>query len=42
MRSPFRTLALTALAVALAGTTLRADEGMWTFNNLPVKQLKAK
>ncbi len=43
MRSPFRTLALTALAVALAGNTvLRADEGMWTFNNLPVKQLKAK
>ncbi|MDE3032749.1 MAG: S46 family peptidase [Acidobacteriota bacterium] len=42
MRSPFRTLALTALAVALAGTTLRADEGMWTFDNLPVKQLKAK
>ena len=42
MRSPFRILALTALAVALAGTTLRADEGMWTFDNLPVKQLKAK
>ncbi len=42
MRSRVRTLALPLLALVLAGSSLRADEGMWTFDNLPVKQLKAK
>jgi hypothetical protein len=33
---------LTALALLLALPTLRADEGMWTFDNLPTKQIQAK
>ena len=33
---------LSALALLLALPALRADEGMWTFDNLPVKQLKEK
>jgi hypothetical protein len=34
---------LTALALLLAALpALRADEGMWTFDNIPVKQIKAK
>jgi len=33
---------LSALALLLALPTLRADEGMWTFDNIPVKQIKAK
>lgn len=42
MRSPLRTLVLPALALALAGTSLRAEEGMWTFDNLPIKAIQAK
>ena len=44
MRIHFRTLALPilALALALAGVSVRAEEGMWTFDNLPTKQIKAK
>ncbi len=35
-------LPLLALAAALAaGSALRADEGMWTFDNLPVAKMKA-
>ena len=37
-----RTLALTFLACALAAPSLRADEGMWTFDNLPTKAIQAK
>ena len=33
---------LSALALLLALPALRADEGMWTFDNIPVKQIKAK
>jgi hypothetical protein len=33
---------LTALALLLALPALRADEGMWTFDNLPTKQIQAK
>jgi hypothetical protein len=33
---------LTALALLLALPTLRADEGMWTFDNIPVQKIKAK
>lgn len=33
---------LTALALLLALPVLHADEGMWTFDNIPVKQIKAK
>jgi hypothetical protein len=34
---------LTALALLLATLpVLRADEGMWTFDNIPAKQIKAK
>ncbi len=35
-------LAALALLLAAAGTALRADEGMWTFDNVPVKQIQAK
>ncbi len=37
-----RTLALTFLACALAAPSLRAEEGMWTFDNLPTKAIQAK
>ena len=33
---------LTALALLLALPALRADEGMWTFDNIPVQKIKAK
>ncbi len=33
---------LTCLALLLALPALRAEEGMWTFDNLPVKQIQAK
>ena len=33
---------LTALALLLALPALRADEGMWTFDNVPVQKIKAK
>jgi hypothetical protein len=33
---------LTALALLLALPVLRADEGMWTFDNIPVKPIQAK
>ncbi len=32
----------TALALLLALPALRADEGMWTFDNIPVQKIKAK
>jgi len=36
-------LRLSALALALCATAfVRADEGMWTYDNLPLKQLKEK
>jgi len=38
MRS--RPLALSLLALALAGSTLLAEEGMWTFDNLPTKKIQ--
>jgi len=39
MNRPF--LALSLLTASLAGTSLRAEEGMWTFDNLPTKQIQA-
>lgn len=33
---------LSALALLLALPALRADEGMWTFDNIPVQKIKAK
>src|SRR5690242_19214410 len=33
---------LAACAALIAGGTALADEGMWVFNNLPLKQLKEK
>ena len=36
-----RSLALSLLALALAGSSLRAEEGMWTFENLPTKKIQA-
>ncbi|MBK9796703.1 MAG: S46 family peptidase [Holophagaceae bacterium] len=33
---------LSALVFLLALPALRADEGMWTFDNIPTKQIKAK
>jgi hypothetical protein len=37
-----RSLILSFLALALAASSLRAEEGMWTFDNLPVKQISEK
>jgi len=37
-----RSLVLSFLALALAGTSLRAEEGMWTFDNLPTKKISEK
>ncbi len=37
-----RSLALSFLALVLAGSSLRADEGMWTFDSLPTKKLTEK
>ncbi len=37
-----RSLVLTLLAFTLAATSLRAEEGMWTFDNLPTKAIQAK
>ncbi|MEO7191809.1 MAG: S46 family peptidase [Vicinamibacterales bacterium] len=38
----FLTSALLAAAALVAVATLRADEGMWTFDNFPAAQVKAK
>ncbi|HEX7552448.1 MAG TPA: S46 family peptidase, partial [Geothrix sp.] len=37
-----RSLVLSLLALSLAGASLRAEEGMWTFDNLPTKKISAK
>jgi hypothetical protein len=37
-----RSLALSLLAMALAAAPLWAEEGMWTFDNLPTKQISEK
>ena len=37
-----RSILVAFLAALFATTALRADEGMWTFDNLPLKQLKEK
>jgi len=37
-----RSLALSLLALMLAAASLRAEEGMWTFDNPPTKQLSEK
>ena len=37
-----RSVTLSLLTLALAGASLRADEGMWTFDNLPTKAIQAK
>ena len=39
MRTSLRRLSLSALSLLLV-SALRADEGMWTFDNLPLKQMK--
>jgi len=36
-----RSLALSLLTLVLAGASLRAEEGMWTFDNLPTKKIQA-
>jgi len=36
-----RCLTLPLLALALASASLRAEEGMWTFDNLPTKKIQA-
>jgi hypothetical protein len=38
----FRLPILALTAVLTAGPLLRADEGMWTFDNLPLQKMKAK
>jgi len=38
----FRIPLLTLTALLAAGPCLRADEGMWTFDNLPIQKLQAK
>ena len=42
MQPAFRLLSLSLLALALAGSSLCADEGMWTFDNVPSKKMMAK
>ena len=42
MIRPPRALLLPALALFLAGSVLRSDEGMWTFDNLPLKSMQEK
>ena len=42
MQRPMTGLALTLTALLGAHALLRADEGMWTFDNLPVQKMKAK
>ncbi|HJV48753.1 MAG TPA: S46 family peptidase [Geothrix sp.] len=37
-----RSLALPLLAFVLAASALRAEEGMWTFDNLPTKKISEK
>ncbi|NWJ42222.1 MAG: S46 family peptidase [Geothrix sp.] len=37
-----RSLALSLLGFTLAAASLRAEEGMWTFDNLPTKAIQAK
>jgi len=41
-KSSTRLLGLSALAIVLSVGTLRADEGMWTFDNVPTKKMQAK
>ena len=42
MKPAFRLLSLSLLTLTLAGLSLRADEGMWTFDNVPSKKMQAK
>ena len=37
-----RSLILAGLLIVSAQSALRADEGMWTFDNLPLRQLKER
>jgi hypothetical protein len=37
-----RSLVLSLLALSLTGASLRAEEGMWTFDNLPTKKISEK
>ncbi|WLT30526.1 S46 family peptidase [Geothrix sp. PMB-07] len=37
-----RSLVLSLLALSLVGASLRAEEGMWTFDNLPTKKISEK
>ena len=37
-----RFLVVASLAVLTAWTNIRGDEGMWTFDNLPIRQLKER
>ncbi len=42
IRTAARRLLAAMLAVMIASADIRADEGMWTFDNLPVRQLKER
>ena len=42
MKSRLAIFNLCSLVIALVGSTLSADEGMWLFNDLPKAQLKSK
>ena len=42
MQPRVRHLTFSLLTLALAGSSLRAEEGMWTFENLPTKAIQAK
>ena len=42
MKTSLSAVAATLVALLGAGSLLRADEGMWTFDNLPVQKMKAK
>jgi hypothetical protein len=42
MKTRLSAIGLALVAVLGGGSLLRADEGMWTFDNLPVEKMKAK
>ena len=42
MKTSTNALGFSLVALLGAGSLLRADEGMWTFDNLPVQKMKAK
>jgi hypothetical protein len=42
MKAAISAVGLSLVAILASGNRLRADEGMWTFDNLPVQQMQAR